>query len=286
MNKTMIGKDNYLFLHNDSSKELEIHCNNLNLINDIKLSSYNKYRHKFFTVIYPGKCLIHKKYLPHPYNPKYRPGLQIYKKVFNNKLLDAYEYLKNEDDVYYKTDTHINLKGNYIVYKKFIEKINQLYNLDLIIEHINIEVRTCVLSDLSRGIGDLTWETNLGKQKLNDINDNYYFSNDLLDFSCCYVIKNENNIRFLTSTLNDETLLLENKIVGWDIFSNYIIYKKNNDRKHKIIIFYDSFLINILPLYLNLFNEVYLIKNVYSNNLIDLINPDYVFEFRAERFLR
>jgi hypothetical protein len=86
--------------------------------------------------------------------------------------------------------------------------------------------------------------------------------------------------------LNDETLLLENKIVGWDIFSNYIIYKKNNDRKHKIIIFYDSFLINILPLYLNLFNEVYLIKNVYSNNLIDLINPDYVFEFRAERFLR
>ena len=32
MNKTLIGKNDYLFLINDSSKELEIHCNNLNVV--------------------------------------------------------------------------------------------------------------------------------------------------------------------------------------------------------------------------------------------------------------
>ena len=35
MNKTLIGKNNYLFLINDSGQELKIHCDNLNLVNDI-----------------------------------------------------------------------------------------------------------------------------------------------------------------------------------------------------------------------------------------------------------
>ena len=39
-NKTLIGKDNYLFLTNDSAKELEVHCNNLNLVQDKSLQRY------------------------------------------------------------------------------------------------------------------------------------------------------------------------------------------------------------------------------------------------------
>ena len=74
-------------------------------------------------------------------------------------------------------------------------------------------------------------------------------------------------------------------MVDWNIVSKYMIYKKNNLKNFKVIIFYDSFLLNILPLYMELFNEVYMIKNVYSNQLIEMINPDYIFEFRVERFL-
>ena len=55
--------------------------------------------------------------------------------------------------------------------------------------------------------------------------------------------------------------------------------------KIKVLIFYDSFLLNMIPIYIELFNEVYLIKKVYNNELIQLINPDYIFEFRVERFL-
>ena len=60
----------------------------------------------------------------------------------------------------------------------------------------------------------------------------------------------------------------------------------NTDKvKLRIIIFYDSFLLHVLPLYFSLFNDVYFIKNPYSNEIIEMIKPDYVIEFMVERFL-
>jgi len=280
MNKTLIGKNGYLFLINDSCNELETHCSEK--IPNIKLKEFSN---NYLLIVFPNKSLMHKEYLPEKYNMKYRHALNIYKSHLKEKLLDGYEYLKDEVDVYYKTDTHINLKGSIIIYEKFIEKINELYSLNLSVEKINVEVKECILKDLCRGVGDLTWETNLGNQLLNDINDKYYYSNDMLDFYIYYIIKNENSIRFLDYDLNDNTLSLENQNTSWDIISKYVIYKKNENCKHKVLIFYDSFLLSTIPLYLNLFNEVYLAKTLYNNNLINLIKPEYVFEFRVERFL-
>ena len=34
-----------------------------------------------------------------------------------------------------------------------------------------------------------------------------------------------------------------------------------------------------------MFNMVYMAKQIYNYELIDIIKPDYVFEFRCERFL-
>ena len=280
MNKTLIGKNGYLFLTNDSCNELEAQCSEK--IPNIKM---HQFLNNYVLIVFPNKSLMHKQYLPEIYNIQYRHALNIYKSSLKEKLLDGYEYLKDENDVYYKTDTHINLKGSYIIYQKFIEKINELYHFNLSVEKINIEVKQCILKDLCRGIGDLTWETNLGNQLLDDINDNYYYSNDMLDFYIYYIIKNENSIRFLDYDLTDNTLLLENKNTTWDIISKYIIYKKNENCKHRVLIFYDSFLLSTIPLYLNLFNEVYLAKTLYNNDLINLIKPEYVFEFRVERFL-
>lgn len=282
MVKTLIGLNDYLFLINDSCKGLESQCSevipNINVPTHLAFNNY-------ILIVFPNKSLIQNQYLPERYKGKYRHALNIYKSHLKEKLLDGYEYLKNENDVYYKTDTHINLKGSYIVYKKFIEKVNELFNLKLIVEIVNIEVKTCILKDLCRGIGDLTWVNNLGNQVLNDITDNYYYSNDMLDFYIYYIIKNENSIKFLDYELNDNTVVLENQNTTWDIISKYIIYNKNEQCKHRVLIFYDSFLLNTLPLYLKLFGEVYLVKSIYRNDLIKLINPEYVFEFRVERFL-
>lgn len=287
MNKTLIGKENHLFLINDSSNELKVHCNNLELVKDKNLLQYNF--NNFLLVVFPDKSVIYKKFLPDNYDIKYRPAFKIYKDKLQNRLLDGYKILKNEDDTYYKTDTHINLKGNYIIYINFITKINNLFNLNITPKKITILHKTCELSSLNQGIGDLTWASNLGKQVLNSVIDSYYFTNDFEFFYNTYTIKNDNKIRFLNYDLIDETLQLENnnEFANWNIISKYIIYKKNigNVTKIKVIIFYDSFLLNILPLYLDLFYEIYMIKDIYSNKFINSIKPDYVFEFRVERFL-
>jgi hypothetical protein len=288
MNKTLIGKQDFLFLINDSGQELKIHCDNLNLVSDKTLSRYNF--DNFLIVVLPNKSYIYKKYLPDNYKAEYRPALEIYKNKFQNKLIDSYEFLKDHEDIYYKTDTHINLKGNYIVYKNFVEKLNETYNFKLGIRNIKIFSKICYLNQLKYGIGDLTWPDNLGNQELKDINDNYYYSDDFIDLYNSYIIKDENDIRFLDYKLFDKTKKLEeqNEFARWEIISNHIIYKKNiekNDNLIKVVIFYDSFLLSILPLYLDLFYEIYMIKSVYDNSLINLIKPDYVFEFRVERFL-
>jgi hypothetical protein len=139
---------------------------------------------------------------------------------------------------------------------------------------------------LPYGIGDLTWKSNLGEQVLTDIKDIFYYNNEITWFYCKYIIKDDNNIRFLDYNLNDNTSALKETIVCWNIISKYIINIKNTNKiPMKVIIFYDSFLLSVLPLYFSLFNEIYFIKNKYSDDIINLIQPDYIFEFRVERFL-
>lgn len=282
--KTLLGKNDILFLINDSAKELQVHCENLNLIQDSTLSRFTF--NNYWLFVYPNKSLIYKDSLPDNFVVRYRPALRVYKNKFKDKLHDLYNFLKDETDVYYKTDTHINFKGNYSVYKFFINTVNSRLNLVLIPKEITLSVKQCKLSELQLGIGDLTWSDNVGNQHLNNIEDNYYYSDELPLLYCVHKIKNEDGIRFLDYNLKDNTCLLENQVVNWDIVSKYIIYKKNdNIHNLKVLFFYDSFFSGALPLYLDLFTEVYFVKNVYSNDIINLIKPDFVFEFRVERFL-
>ena len=76
-------------------------------------------------------------------------------------------------------------------------------------------------------------------------------------------------------------------IIVWDILSKYIIYKYNTNNSNNLscVIFYDSFLTHAMQLYMGLFNKVFFIKDVFDIKIVTKINPDYVFEFRIERFL-
>jgi len=281
---TLIGKNNVLFLKDDSSKELEVHCNNLIMVSDIHLLRYTFKNFMMFT--YPNKCLIYKDYLPDEYIFKYRPAIEIYQAKFKDDFHDLYKILKNETDIYYKTDTHINLKGNYIVYKYFIKTLNLKLGYNIEPRHIEFDAKPCELKTLKYGLGDLTWATNLKNQTLTNTQDIFFLNEFCASFYCNYIIKNENSIRFLDYDLVDKTLVFENTVVGWDIISKHIIYMKNEGKiPLRVLFFYDSFLLHTLPLYFDLFNEIYFIKDVYSNKLINAINPDYVFEFRVERFL-
>lgn len=284
MNKTLIGKNNYLFLHNDLHRELDVGCNNLNLVRDKSLKRYNF--KNFFLIVFPNKSLIYKNYLPDNYQVKYRPALYDYIKVLNNKIIDTYNVLKNEEDVYYKTDTHINMKGSYIVYKYFIQEINKLYSLNIIPKEITILSKECILTELPVSIGDLLRKRNLGNQIVENRNDIFYYSTDVEHIHCIKQIQINDKLRILDYQLNDKNNELQNLIIDWNILSKNILYQKNIcNNKQKVLIFYDSFLISLLSLYLELFEEVYMVKNVYNNEIINIIKPDYVFEFRVERFL-
>ena len=282
--KTLIGKNNYLFLINDSCKELEVHCNNLNLVNKHNLSRYNL--NNFLLIVIPNKSLIYKDYLPEEYIVKYRTGLQSYIEYFGEKLIDTYHTLNNETDTYYKTDSHINMKGSYLVYKYFINKINEIYNLNVTPREVNILSKECVLTNLKHGLGDLLWKTNLGDQNINDNKDVFYYSEDVNYIYYNHKINKDDSLRILNKDLKDINHENEGSLISWEILSNNILYKKNvSKNKTKVLIFYDSFLISLLDLYLELFEEVYMIKEIYNNRFIDAINPDFVFEFRVERFL-
>lgn len=285
LHKTLIGKNGYLFLINDSARELEVHCDNLNLIKNPNLDHLTKAN--YFLTIFPNKSLVYKDFLPDEYSVKYRPAFDIYKNVLQNKMMDGYDVLKNEEDVYYKTDTHINFKGAYLVYNYFVTKINQIYKFNIKPKQICIKKKECKLNECNVGIGDLLWDNNLGDQIIDDRFDTYYYSDEVRNIYNEYIIHSNGSLRLLDYKLNDITDTLNGVILHWNIISKHIIFKNNNEcnNNYKVLIFYDSFLLSSLPLYLEMFTNIYMIKSVYSNELIELIQPDYVFEFRVERFL-
>jgi hypothetical protein len=290
--KTLIGKNNYLFLQNDESHELETHIKNICVVSDSFFKRYEKYINKFLLIVLPNKSFIYKEFLPNNYNLQYRPNFNKYNEYLKNNILDGYNILVNTDDTYYKTDTHINLNGNYLIYLHFIDKINELFKLNIIKKEYKINCIECnSLAQLNKGIGDLTWYSNLGNQILNDISDKYYFFEDIEEIYLNYKINNDSNniirlLLFQNNILIDDTINNINNIIDWNIVSKYILYKKNNiDNNLKVLIFYDSFLLSMLPIIINLFGEVYLSKSIFNSKMIDSINPDYIFEFRCERFL-
>ena len=288
MNKTLIGKENYLFLQNDSGKELKIHNENLDLVSDNFFLKYDGIINKYLLIIFPNKSFIQKQFLPDNFDLKYRPAFEKYNEFLKDHILDGYLFLKDKIDHYYKTDTHINLKGNYVIYQHFINKINQLFHFNITKKIINIQeqIHPKGLTFLGKGIGDLTWECNLGDQVLENISDVYYYSDELKEIYIQYKLIPQSKIRILNKDLYDKTEEYLNECLSWNIVSNYLLYQKNNlEPKIKVLIFYDSFLLHAIDLYLDLFDEVYFSKSIFDIDLVNKINPNYVFEFRCERFL-
>ena len=80
MNKTLIGKNDYLFLINDSSNEIIKHCYSTY---DYNINHINLYKSvdNYLLIVYPDKSFIYNKYLPDEYNAIYRPVLNKYKEL-------------------------------------------------------------------------------------------------------------------------------------------------------------------------------------------------------------
>ena len=297
--KTLVGKEGYLFLINDSNKEMDIHVNNYTTVTEKSLEKYEKYMNNFLMFIYPDKSYHLKQYLPDDIISQYRPGFLIYKNYMKDKLFDLTEMLKNLEKSFYKTDTHINFIGGYYVYYYFIEQINKKFNLNIEFKTYNIKELNVNLNELNLGLGDLLFNENKGNLEINDTLDTYYYIDELQYFYTKYLITNNDNLRFLRIKNNEEKDLkylvdvteeLEGKYADWMVISKHIIYSNiklssENSINKKVLIFYDSFLLHSIQLYFGMFSEMFFYKGNFSEELINIINPDYIFEFRVERFL-
>ena len=120
---------------------------------------------------------------------------------------------------------------------------------------------------------------------MNDINDIYYSFSEEYDFYMTAYEKNDKRFKIINYALNDVSS--DYNFIDWNVISTNILYRKTENAviNKKILIFYDSFLVSSIGLYKELFQEIYLVKNIINNEIIKKINPDFVFEFRVERFL-
>jgi len=241
---------------------------------------------RFMMVIYPDKSVVCKDKLPDGFISAHRPAATLYKQVLGDKVLDAYDVLNGVDEIFYKTDTHLNLKGNVLVYNAFLSKLRETYGVDVVAREVELKRRECELNTLPYGMGDLLWKTNLGDQVVPTHLDVYYSSPQIEPIYQTHVLSFlRGRIRLLDYALFDMTETFHGATLSWDIISNHILCQCNPGKNYTVVIFYDSFLLNVMDLYLAMFQRVFLIKNVYNPALIQQLSPDFVFEFRVERFL-
>jgi hypothetical protein len=254
------------------------------------MNKYNSVKNKMLIIVYPNKSFICKEFLPDGYDLKYRPGFDLYKEYFKENIIDGVDVLKDVSNIFYKTDSHINLKGSILMYYSFLEKIKKLFQIE--VQPVNLTVQEKVVSSLTElelGVGDLTWDKNIYDQTLDSKEDVYYFSTDFKEIYLRYTISLDDPLRLLVvenNSLVDKTDVCTNTLISWDTLLKFVLFKINPGKpSYKCLIFCDSFLLSTLGLYLEMFERVYLSKSVFKMQLVEIIKPDYIFEFRIERFL-
>uniref|UniRef100_A0A6C0IB80 Uncharacterized protein n=1 Tax=viral metagenome TaxID=1070528 RepID=A0A6C0IB80_9ZZZZ len=280
--KTLIGKDNYLFLINDSNNSLYKHQVNNNFQG---MANYSKFLDKLLFIVFPDKECICKDYLPDEYKINYRTELTYYKNELKNNILDPTLLLDHTD--YFKTDTHMNLKGLYKVYIQTLEHLKVHFNvsIDSICIHI-LEKKLSSLCNLGLGLGDLTWPQNKQDLMIPSREDTYYYTNDLFPFYCRKLYNStEITINILNYKL--ENITEDDKIIDWNTLSKDVVLSVNEKCTNNlnVIIFYDSFLIHIIPLLMKTFKRCHFCKCTINTHLINKINPDLILNFKVERFL-
>lgn len=64
--------------------------------------------------------------------------------------------------------------------------------------------KKCILSETYLGIGDLTWETNLGNQVLETCIDTFYYADEIDYIYCTHIIQINDKLRILDMNLVDK----------------------------------------------------------------------------------
>jgi hypothetical protein len=269
LNKTLKGKDNFLFLINDSSCEIKQHFDdsyeNIFKAKDFK-KNYNfkkkfcKDRNiKYFFFIIPDKSLVCKDLLP--FNTA---NIKRNYDLIKDLVPDFSSNLNCNS--YFKCDTHINYLGGQELAYCFLNYINKDFQRDDLDKLIEKQI---VIVDFLKD-GDLTSEINWS-----------YSEEEKLDYlqeeTVSYI---HNSIKDITGKLPDEFKKHKTRVTEY----------WNNDKSfsdQRVLILRDSsmhILRNTLATY---FKETLLYWDhwVFNKKLVEWYKPDIILEIRTERFL-
>ena len=287
--KTLVGKEGYLFLINDSNRELDVHISGFDpRVGERDFTQLAVHIFKYHLIIFPDKSVICRDKLPLPPEKIYRHGLEECRRFIGDRLIDPTPLLVPSD--YYKTDTHMNLKG--------LLKCASLAMTCMGIpfpykpKELRLEAKTCILSEDVQELGDLTWPSNLGKTKIkrSELTDTYFSASCIKKYYDSPATAPEVTVY----SLSDDSLQIANideaAILSWDVMSSHIIEIRNTNPGDcatdlRWLIFYDSSLTAIIDLVRLCCSRAYFVKDCYSKRIVDIIDPDQILEFRTERFL-
>tara|TARA_Y100000389_G_scaffold190557_1_gene215529 strand:- start:1433 stop:2326 length:894 start_codon:yes stop_codon:yes gene_type:complete len=292
--KTLVGKDGYLFLARTSGSGMEYHTGEkkITLHGTALAARYGPVIHKTFMVVVPDKEVVCREFLPDGLECAHRPHCDLYKRYFGRSIIDGFGLLDATD--YYKTDTHINNKGALKLYRAVVEFLNERFGLG--IQNDGYDTSPAGVSALAdhpvwHDLGDLTWPLNAGVLNLGDVSDTYHEIVSPPQALCPmgHIVESAVNkaYRVLTLALEDVTEKWVGKHITWECTGKHILLCEGSKRpvQKRVLVFYDSMLLQQLGLYRELFSTAYFARSVFNQELVCKIDPDLVIEARAERFL-
>ncbi len=256
-NKVIIGKDGFLFLGNDSSrvldktkgvfrpskKEIELWSDKLKDLQDW----YENQGIKFVIVIAPNKHSIYPEKLPHwmEYHGKtITDDIVEQSNAKGINLLDLRPILlskKEDEPLYFKTDTHWNQRGAGFAFEAIIAYLNRKHNINIIIPNYHFE-------QTHQGAGDLANFLKISAILDKNYEKSYSYRFDKQSKICKGDIdREEGNLSQCQEVENQEMHINDRPL--------YMI--NNTIQKHKLLLICDSFGIAPSVLYNNSFNTIY-----------------------------
>jgi len=270
LNKTLKGKDGFLFLVNDGNNEIRQHFDQ-SYVNDFNSCYFIKYLNfkveycrnndiKYFFFLVPDKSIVCREFLPF--------DIKIIKRNYDLIKHLVPDFSENLDhSCYWDTDSHINFLGgkklSYYLLNYIDENFKQEDFDKLVEEQLNIDSQKFYTGDLT------------------SFNNWSYSEDEKLDYI------SEKAIFIYNKYLKDLKESLPEKFQR--VYERDTLYLRNDNgfTNLKILILNDSstnFLNNVLSIY---FKEMifYWDHWMFNKEIIEWFKPDIIVEIRTERFL-
>jgi len=269
LNKTLKGKDDYLFLINDGNEEIRQHFDRA-YVNQFKKSVFienlnnkegccetNNIKYYFFIV--PDKSYVCRDLLPFDVKLVKRNYDQVKDLVpdFSDKL---------DPSCYWKNDTHINFVGGTELTYNILHYIDKNFTRDEFDRLINEQI--VVKDEIPHGdlMTPINWSySEEEKEKYNYAKDKFLYNKFIKDLRGTLPEQFKYDARRETVyTMNENSLTDLRVLIFRDSSTNYL-YSLLSMYFKEMLLYWDHWILN--------------------KEIIEWYKPDIVFEIRTERFL-